>query len=911
MVGDGAFPLESLGQHRWVMDNDDAFPAALWQPQSIPRPLLIYGPQPSVAPIDPAADSLATFDVLAIDQVFSQNAESMRPVDDLLPSNIDEIDDRSSQSDRTVDQLTINERLAVLARHLVDSGAQFFGAHWCGYCQLQRAMFGDAGLELPYIEVANADGTPNEIAVAQGIDAYPTWRFPGSFADHESLFRRETDQLGEPYDSSRIIQRADGFDVQGVLYPEQLAALIGLNTVPRPISLDSDDLGADTEDEPSENPYRNPDNTFDVNNSGSVTALDALNIINELSRGGQRVLPTEGPEVTGIKFVDVTGDGTISALDALRVINQLARNEESPFTITGPAGPLASLGDQYGPQPSVAPIDPAADSLATFDVLAIDQVFSQNAESMRPVDDLLPSNIDEIDDRSSQSDRTVDQLTINERLAVLARHLVDSGAQFFGAHWCGYCQLQRAMFGDAGLELPYIEVANADGTPNEIAVAQGIDAYPTWRFPGSFADHESLFRRETDQLGEPYDSSRIIQRADGFDVQGVLYPEQLAALIGLNTVPRPISLDSDDLGADTEDEPSENPYRNPDNTFDVNNSGSVTALDALNIINELSRGGQRVLPTEGPEVTGIKFVDVTGDGTISALDALRVINQLARNEESPFTITGPAGPLASLGDQVVTWSAAPLVGTVTYDVFLSSAKTCQPENSLAQRTNISDTQMPMFTEVSIDGTYFICLRARNEDDTRLSPLNQGLEIVIALERFHTAFLSKNYVRIPNGPIIPGSSSNLKHFDLKCTEFAATAGLIKDWDGESVVYKAIMSDDFEDARTRINVQGQVRDTKGNLVAMDDNDLWKGDIRSPITLDEYKVFDLFPSSLVYSGTYRDGRRVLNINCENWTRKSRDLGGVVGRIADKSYKWIAAFALICLETLRVYCISPLQHH
>lgn len=53
-----------------------------------------------------------------------------------------------------------------------------------------------------------------------------------------------------------------------------------------------------------------------------VSALDALIIINRLSRGG---LPVSPPISKVGSFFDVSGDGNVTALDALQVINALAR----------------------------------------------------------------------------------------------------------------------------------------------------------------------------------------------------------------------------------------------------------------------------------------------------------------------------------------------------------------------------------------------------------------------------------------------------------------------------------------------------------------------------------------------------------------------------------------------------------
>jgi len=67
-----------------------------------------------------------------------------------------------------------------LATHLKESGAKFFGAYWCRYCNKQRQMFGAEALrQLPYIE-CDADGYE---AAGDGrcnaITGYPTWEING------------------------------------------------------------------------------------------------------------------------------------------------------------------------------------------------------------------------------------------------------------------------------------------------------------------------------------------------------------------------------------------------------------------------------------------------------------------------------------------------------------------------------------------------------------------------------------------------------------------------------------------------------------------------------------------------------------------------------------------------------------
>ena len=70
------------------------------------------------------------------------------------------------------------------------------------------------------------------------------------------------------------------------------------------------------------NAWNNLRNVLDVNDDGSVTALDALLIINELNTLGARSL-IESEMVNFTRFIDVNDDGFVTAIDALLLINWL------------------------------------------------------------------------------------------------------------------------------------------------------------------------------------------------------------------------------------------------------------------------------------------------------------------------------------------------------------------------------------------------------------------------------------------------------------------------------------------------------------------------------------------------------------------------------------------------------------
>ncbi|QDT02610.1 Dockerin type I repeat protein [Rubripirellula lacrimiformis] len=149
----------------------------------------------------------------------------------------------------------------------------------------------------------------------------------------------------------------------------------------------------------SNNPFQNPASRYDVNASGVVTPLDALQIINAIDRYGSQSIPLDvlPLPINLPQFPDVNGDGRVSAFDALQVINQLSR---LPNT-TGGSGELVGEGELAGysavasgvlasgatlvgdemisratVEPDVAAVDPAVTKTSVFDNPAVSQLDS-------------------------------------------------------------------------------------------------------------------------------------------------------------------------------------------------------------------------------------------------------------------------------------------------------------------------------------------------------------------------------------------------------------------------------------------------------------------------------------------------------------------------------------------------------
>ena len=146
---------------------------------------------------------------------------------------------------------------------------------------------------------------------------------------------------------------------------------------------------------------------------------------------------------------------------------------------------------------------------------------------------------------------------------------------------------------------------------------------------------------------------------------------------------------------------SNNPFQNPSNRFDVNASGAVTPLDALEIINALARSGSTEVNLSTTPIANPEFPDVNGDGRLTPNDAVQVINELSRafggegeQTSQSFVAAGP-GVLASgttaLGDLLLDNSSNASWG-ISQDRS-DNATEAVTDSSASETTQASDTSV--------------------------------------------------------------------------------------------------------------------------------------------------------------------------------------------------------------------------
>ena len=114
---------------------------------------------------------------------------------------------------------------------------------------------------------------------------------------------------------------------------------------------------------------QNPSNFTDVNASGETSPLDALLILNRLSRAAREGITGGIPvelllDETPRLFYDVTGNRRVEPLDALAVINEIARQNRQQFGGGEGEAALAAAVEPIWAAPQVEPMDQVETNLA-------------------------------------------------------------------------------------------------------------------------------------------------------------------------------------------------------------------------------------------------------------------------------------------------------------------------------------------------------------------------------------------------------------------------------------------------------------------------------------------------------------------------------------------------------------------
>ena len=219
--------------------------------------------------------------------------------------------------------------LVAFAKAVAESGTTLYGASWCQQCTDQRELFEDGAQFLPFLEVTNADRTPNDIGIDAGITTYPTWVFP------------DDSRLEGVQDLATIAERSGvAIPKSDTPYIAPIASQTLLVGSPLHVSLDGyDPNGTDlTYSVTSDNPNVTP--TLLQGNQSIRFGVDGYgDMVFELFE--QRV-----PRAT-TRMIELANDHFYDGIIFHRVINNFVIQAGDPNGLGSGGSNLGNFGDQF------------------------------------------------------------------------------------------------------------------------------------------------------------------------------------------------------------------------------------------------------------------------------------------------------------------------------------------------------------------------------------------------------------------------------------------------------------------------------------------------------------------------------------------------------------------------------------
>jgi hypothetical protein len=180
------------------------------------------------------------------------------------------------------------------------------------------------------------------------------------------------------------------------------------------------------------------------------------------------------------------------------------------------------------------------------------------------------------------------------------------------------------------------------------------------------------------------------------------------------------------------------------------------------------------------------------------------------------------------------------------------------------------------------------------------------------DTYHLVFVTSFPTKVTNASTVPPPSSDMfgsmPAADWVVTMAAFDAGLLADWNGLDLVYKAILSTLTEVAHDHVPITAPVYNTRGELVATDYAEFWSYSHRATLAYDEYGSSipgDQYGMVKVWTGTWVNGN-YWNPSCNYWTSSSGSNLGSVGNAASVQ-QWAYSQACRCDSTARLYGVSP----
>ncbi|MEZ6119851.1 MAG: PKD domain-containing protein [Pirellulaceae bacterium] len=176
-----------------------------------------------------------------------------------------------------------------------------------------------------------------------------------------------------------------------------------------------------------------------------------------------------------------------------------------------------------------------------------------------------------------------------------------------------------------------------------------------------------------------------------------------------------------------------------------------------------------------------------------------------------------------------------------------------------------------------------------------------------LDTYHRVFATNIQTRLTTSRRVPPSLPSFGGIEAASwvvTYFAFRAGVLKDWNGSDVVYRAALSDGTANAIDHTNVQGPLYNMQDELLAVGAADFFDGQLLNPIGFDEFGSPIPAGRDAMWSGNSTGGTNY-SATCGNWdlTGESITFAG-----SANSTNWLIGPTLQCdNDSARLLAVSP----
>ena len=153
------------------------------------------------------------------------------------------------------------------------------------------------------------------------------------------------------------------------------------------------------------------------------------------------------------------------------------------------------------------------------------------------------------------------------------------------------------------------------------------------------------------------------------------------------------------------------------------------------------------------------------------------------------------------------------------------------------------------------------------------------------------------------PPLTNTFNGVNGADWTCTNAASDAGLIPGWDGLTTIYTALVSTSSENASSHINLQGELQNYAGQVVATSSANLWSGSLANAVLYD-FNGDAVTSANKVLTGTNPSGSYT-TFSCGDLNSKSGI--GSIGNPTSATSTWVTSSTSLCSSAFRLYCVSP----